>query len=73
MVVQGLGRERLGGGAGLIAATGDSQSAPVWMITGTDLAGVTAAANALNARNLHDHFALAVDGSQLLPVPLGGS
>ncbi len=60
----------LGSGAGLIAATADSSSAPTWLITGTDAAGVTAAARALNAHALHDHFALAVQGSSLLPVPL---
>jgi hypothetical protein len=60
----------LGAGAGLVAATADSQSAPTWLITGTDPAGVVAAARALNARTLHDHFALAVDGGTDLPVPL---
>ena len=33
------------------------------MITGTDPAGVLAAARALTPRALHDHFALAVDGA----------
>ncbi len=62
----------LGAGAGLIAATADSSSAPTWLITGTDVAGVTAAAAALNQQALHDHFALAVSGAQKLPVPLEG-
>jgi hypothetical protein len=62
----------LGAGAGLVAATADSQSAPTWLITGTDPAGVAAAARALNARALHDHFALAVDGAADLPLPLQG-
>ena len=62
----------LGAGAGLIAATADSSSAPTWLITGTDVAGVTAASNAMNARSLHDRFALAVQGSTQLPVPLDG-
>src|SRR5262249_14699797 len=39
----------LGAGAGLVAATADSSSAPTWLITGTDAAGVTAAAAAFNA------------------------
>jgi hypothetical protein len=60
----------LGAGAGLVAATADSQSAPTWLITGTDPAGVMAAARALNARALHDHFAVAVQGGTDLPVPL---
>jgi Domain of unknown function (DUF4430) len=63
----------LGAGAGLIAATADSSSVPTWMITGTDVAGVTAAARALTPQALHDHFALAVDGSTQLPVPVQGS
>jgi hypothetical protein len=60
----------LGAGAGLVAATADSQSAPTWLITGTDPAGVVAAARAVNARTLHDHFAVAVQGATVLPVPL---
>ena len=63
----------LGAGAGLIAATADQSSVPTWMITGTDPAGVAAAARALTPQALHNHFALAVDGSQQLPVPLQGS
>ncbi|HWE09961.1 MAG TPA: DUF4430 domain-containing protein, partial [Solirubrobacteraceae bacterium] len=53
----------LGAGAGLVAATGDQSTVPTWMITGTDVAGVNAAARALTAQRLHNHFALAVDGS----------
>ena len=60
----------LGAGAGLIAATANSSTAPVWLITGTDAAGVSAAAAALTPARLHDHFALAVDGQTDLPVPL---
>jgi hypothetical protein len=63
----------LGAGAGLIAATADSSSVPTWMVTGTDVAGVNAAAAALTPSSLHDHFALAVDGTTRLPVPLQGS
>jgi hypothetical protein len=60
----------LGAGAGLVAATADSQSAPTWLITGTNTAGVLAAARALNARALHDHFAVAVQGATDLPLPV---
>jgi Domain of unknown function (DUF4430) len=63
----------LGPGAGLIAATADSSDAPTWLITGTDAAGVAAAARALTPRALHDHFALAVDGTARLPVPVAAS
>lgn len=61
----------LGAGAGLVAATADNQSAPTWLITGTDAAGVTAAAAALTPQALHDHFALAVSGARRIPVPVG--
>jgi hypothetical protein len=63
----------LGPGAGLIAATADSTSVPTWLITGTDAAGVSAAARALTPGALRDHFALAVDGTARLPIPLQGS
>jgi hypothetical protein len=60
----------LGVGAGLIAATADQSSVPTWMITGTDPAGVLAAARALTPQALHNHFALAVDGATQVPVPI---
>jgi hypothetical protein len=60
----------LGAGAGLVAATANSSTAPVWIITGTDAAGVSAAAAALTPARLDDHFALAVQGQTFLPVPL---
>jgi hypothetical protein len=60
----------LGAGTGLVAATADSQSAPTWLITGTDAAGVVAAARALNAHTLHDHFAVAVQGATDVPLPV---
>ncbi|MDQ2897752.1 MAG: DUF4430 domain-containing protein [Actinomycetota bacterium] len=61
----------LGAGAGLVAATADSQSAPTWLITGTDARGVAAAAAALTPQALHNHFALAVSGARRIPVPVG--
>ncbi len=63
----------LGSGAGLIAATSDNVSEPAWLITGTDLTGVSAAAAALTPARLRDHFALAVRGGSDLPVPLRGA
>ncbi len=60
----------LTGDAGLVAATADSSSAPTWLITGTDPAGVAAAAGALTPQALHDHFALAVQGASRIPVPV---
>ena len=61
----------LRGGAGLVAATEQpSLNEPTWLVTGTDVAGVDAAAAALTPARLHDHFALVVEGSEDLPVPL---
>lgn len=60
----------LGAGAGLIAATATSSSAPTWLITGTDVAGVSSAAAALTPSRLRDHFAVAVQGGTGLPVPV---
>jgi Domain of unknown function (DUF4430) len=63
----------LGAGAGLVAATGNSSTAPVWIVTGTDKTGVSAAAATLTAARLDDHFAVAVDGQADIPVPLEAS
>jgi Domain of unknown function (DUF4430) len=61
-------------GAGLIAATKDVESAIVWVVTGTDEAGVTRAADAFDASALRNHFALAVTSTGAeLPVPGAGS
>jgi hypothetical protein len=66
---------RLGPDSGLIAAIANSANdpAPTWLVTGTDRAGVQAAARMFNTRDLADHFALAVHGATLYPVPLTGS
>jgi Domain of unknown function (DUF4430) len=63
----------LGAGAGLIAASAQTSTGPAWLITGTDVAGVSAAAAALTPARLRDHFALAVQGQTDFPVPLGGA
>jgi hypothetical protein len=60
---------RLGAGAGLVAATGNIKSVPTWFVTGTDVAGVSAAASALTPERLSDHLAVAVQGTHDLPVP----
>jgi hypothetical protein len=49
-------------GAGLIAATRYSAGGPVWVITGTDAAGVSAAASAFDQSSLHNRFAIALAG-----------
>jgi hypothetical protein len=65
--------QTLGAGAGLIAATAQGSAEPTWLVTGTDAAGVAAAAKAFSASRLRDHFALAVNGDTDLPVPLEGA
>ena len=55
--------------AGLIAVTGNVKSVPTWFVTGTDVAGVSAAASALTAARLRDHLAIAVQGTRDLPLP----
>jgi hypothetical protein len=49
-------------GAGLIAATRSSGGGSVWVITGTDAAGVAAAAGAFDQTTLHNRFAVALAG-----------
>lgn len=63
----------LGAGSGLIAATRASQRQPVWYVTGTDDAGVAAAARAFDASALADRFALAVAHDLPVRVPLTAS
>jgi hypothetical protein len=61
----------LRGSAGLIAATGEAAlGQPTWFVTGTDKAGVMAAARAFTAQKLHNHFAVAVNGSNVIPIPV---
>lgn len=62
----------LGNSAGLVAATSQSSFQPTWLITGTDTAGVNAAAAALTPADLHDHFAVAAQASSTLALPLDG-
>ncbi len=60
----------LGPGAGLIAATRDKLSEPTWFVTGTDSTGVLAASKAFNQAQLHNRFALAVQGNRVWPLPV---
>lgn len=66
-------RGELGPGGGLVAATVFEQQEPTWVVTGTDEAGVTAAAAAFERRSLHDRFAVAVLGGATTALPLTGS
>ncbi len=70
---QGRVARTLGADSGLIAAMAQTSTGPAWLITGTDVAGVSAAAAALTPPRLDNHFAVAVQGATDLPVPLEGS
>ncbi len=60
----------LAAGGGLVAATAAGEDPPVWAVTGTDDAGVRAAAQAFSVKGLRDRFALAVEGGRLSGLPL---
>ena len=57
-------------GGGLVAATSVQAQAPTWVVTGTDDVGVAAAAAALTSERLEQHFALAIDAGQDVPLPV---
>lgn len=60
----------LSAGAGLIAATRYSEGGPIWIVTGTDAAGLRSAAEAFDAAALRNHFAVALAGpGAVLPLP----
>jgi Domain of unknown function (DUF4430) len=67
--------QTLGAGAGLIAATGldKAKEGPVWVVTGTNLAGVDLAARDFNQATLENRFAVALtpEGAAL-PLPVLG-
>jgi Domain of unknown function (DUF4430) len=59
----------LGAGAGLVAATAQSDEQPTWLVTGTDDVGVAAAAAALQSDRLANRFAVAIDNGNPIPLP----
>jgi hypothetical protein len=59
----------LGAGTGLIAATVTQSQPPVWMVTGTDDAGVARAARSLTVAVLHDRFAVALTATGPVALP----
>jgi hypothetical protein len=65
----GVAVQTLRAGAGLIAATRRSEEAPVWVITGTDHAGVEAAAAHFDRAALDNHFAVAVSSAGAVALP----
>jgi Domain of unknown function (DUF4430) len=67
---QGHTARVLGAGAGLIAATSYGKEAPQWLVTGTDEAGVEAAARAFDGATLENRFAVVLaPGGGVLPAP----
>lgn len=60
---QGRTARTVGAGGGLVAATKLGDQVPTWAVTGTDLEGVAAAAEALVAQRLRDRFALSTDAA----------
>lgn len=58
-----------GAGTGLVAATRVDDARPVWLVTGTDQAGVDAAASALDQGALDGKYALAVVDGRGVALP----
>ena len=73
-VLDATGRRvrELGAGAGLIAATRFGEQAPTWVVTGTDAAGLAAAASALEEGVLAENFALAIVDGRGISLPAQG-
>jgi Domain of unknown function (DUF4430) len=59
--------------AGLVAATRRFESPPTWLVTGATVAAVRAAAGALDAASLRDHYAVAIEAGKTTPLPIGES
>jgi len=66
---EGRAARTLQADAGLVAATRAPKEAPVWVVTGTDDAGVELAAHAFDRAALRDHFALALSAGSAIPLP----
>jgi hypothetical protein len=62
----------LAAGAGLIAATRHGEDAPVWIVTGTDAAGLELAARSFDGATLQNRFAVALTSAGALALPLQG-
>jgi 3-polyprenyl-4-hydroxybenzoate decarboxylase len=70
-VLDGDGRvvRTLSAATGLIAATREGEEAPVWVVTGTDPAGVEAAAGAFDQASLERRFAVVMSGGRAQALP----
>ncbi len=64
-------RGSFGPDAGLVAATRRGGAPPTWLVTGARASGVEAAAGLLDAASLRDHYAVATEGGEVTPLPLG--
>jgi hypothetical protein len=62
--------ETLDPDAGLVAATSRYGGLPVWVVTGGTTVAVRAAAEALDAEHLRDHYAVAIEDGKTTPLPL---
>jgi hypothetical protein len=60
---------RFAEGAGLVAALRRGEEAATWVVTGTDPAGVEAAAGLLDAGDLEQRYAVAVSDGSALALP----
>ena len=60
----------LGPDVGLVAATSRYGGPPVWVVTGGTPAAVRSAADALSPDSLRDHYAVAIEGGAVTPLPL---
>jgi Domain of unknown function (DUF4430) len=70
---RGSATRALTAGAGLIAATRYAEAAPVWVVTGTDQAGVELAAHAFGQATLENRFAVALaPGGAVVALPVEG-
>lgn len=58
--------------AGLVAATRRYEAPPTWIVSGATGAAVRAAAGALDAASLRDHYAVAIEAGKTTPLPVGG-
>ena len=68
--VSGRPVRTLGAATGFIAAIALPERRPLWFVTGTDAAGVQAAARAFDGSVLADRFALAISRDLPVAVPL---
>ncbi len=62
--------EDAGRGTGLIAATRNGESPPIWIATGTNASGVLDAVELLDEEVLADRYALGVSSGAAVPLPI---